>query len=314
MASFKTLYFVVGALRSGSTMLRLMLDHHPQIACNGDSEYLVDSMHHPDERPDIKLYGEWLSTHRIFRDHGFKIDPRLNYHELATSFITQFSEKSKKPVVGALVHRHFDRLLGLWPEARYIHIVRDGRDVANSCVQMGWAGNPWVAADIWKTAEICWQETKDLIPESNRYEVKMEELVKDPASVLQGICEFLGVSYSELMLSYPKHTTYELPDQSLLFQWKRKMTTEQCRYVESKIGRILEDRGYDLSQANSTPLNWPTRFYLRLEDVVKRHQFRIRRYGLSLWFMDMLSRRLSIRTLQKALLLKINDIDQQHLR
>jgi hypothetical protein len=291
-----------------------MLDHHPQIACNGDSEYLVDFMHHPNDRPDIELYREWLTTNRIFQDHDFKIDPSLNYQELVTSFIAQFSEKSGKPVVGALVHRHFDRLLEFWPEARYIHLVRDGRDVANSCVVMGWSGNAWAAADIWETAEICWQKTKDLIPENNRYEVKMEELVQDPASVLMGICEFLGVPYSESMMSYPESATYGFPDPSLLYQWKRKMTAKQCQHVESKIGKMLEDRGYELSQTNTTHLSGSTRFCLICEDVAKRNLFRIKRYGWKLWFKEMLSRRFAILKLQKASQLEINDIVRKHVK
>jgi hypothetical protein len=63
------------------------------------------------------------------------------------------------------VHRHYDRLLRLWPEARFIHLVRDPRDVASSCIGMGWAGNVWTGVTRWIEAERLWDEVRgDLAP------------------------------------------------------------------------------------------------------------------------------------------------------
>ena len=76
---------------------------------------------------------------------------------LVNDFLRQKQAASGgKPHVGATVHRHFERLRFLWPDARYIHLVRDPRDVARSVVQKGWAGNIYQASEFWIQAENCW--------------------------------------------------------------------------------------------------------------------------------------------------------------
>ena len=118
-----------------------MLSHHPQLSWCQEFEYVVERITKEGEYPDLKQYYEWLETHRIFQARNFKIDPTLNYVELVNSFLLQQKEKDTKELIGATVHRHFDRLLKIWSDARFIHLIRDGRDVARSCIGMGWSGN-----------------------------------------------------------------------------------------------------------------------------------------------------------------------------
>ncbi|MEQ9237509.1 sulfotransferase family protein [Coleofasciculus sp. E2-BRE-01] len=120
--------FLVGAERSGTTVLRLMLDHHPQIAWCYEFEYVVDQISDNGDFPQLEAYYEWLETHRIFQSTGFEIDRSLSYPQLANSFLCQRCQRldrTGKPLVGATVHRHFDRLLQIWPNARFIHVPYD---------------------------------------------------------------------------------------------------------------------------------------------------------------------------------------------
>ena len=140
--------FLVAAERSGTTMLRLMLStiRRSPGAATG---YAVNLMPESGGWPDLAAYREFLLTNRIFRlGHGFEIDPNLSYPELVNSFLEQLQRRTGKPIVGALVHRHFDRLLRIWPDARFIHLIRDGRDVARSCIGMGWAGSVWTGTAL----------------------------------------------------------------------------------------------------------------------------------------------------------------------
>lgn len=148
--------FLVGAERSGTTVLRLMLDHHPDIAWCYEFEYAVDKISNEGDFPSLNEYYKWLEAHRIFQDTGFIIDPGLSYPQLINSFLGQKQEQARKPIIGATVHRHFDRLLYIFPDARFIHLIRDARDVARSCIGMGWAGNVYMGVERWIEAELLW--------------------------------------------------------------------------------------------------------------------------------------------------------------
>src|SRR6185369_10561789 len=95
---------------------------------------------------------------------GFTVDRSLSYPQLIDSFLQQQRARSNKPLVGATVHRHFDRLLRIWPVARFVHLVRDGRDVARSVIEMGWAGNLWTGCDRWIDAEQLWAKFSQMLP------------------------------------------------------------------------------------------------------------------------------------------------------
>jgi hypothetical protein len=142
----QAIFFVVGT-RSGTSLLSLMLRNHPTIAYPGEFEFAVDFMPGPDAHPPLDAYADWLSMDRHYRHHRPRIDPALSYPALVRSFLAQMKHEQApdKPLVGTSVHRHFDRLLHLFPGARYVHLVRDPRDVARSWIDFGWEGSGWAA-------------------------------------------------------------------------------------------------------------------------------------------------------------------------
>ena len=137
--------FLVGSERSGTTLLRLMLDHHPEIAFEKEFDFVVSKVSETGAFPQVDAYLEWLAT---VRAADYAIDRSLDYRSLVTDFLRQKQAASGgKPRVGATVHRDFDRLRFIWPDARYIHLVRDPRDVSRSVVQKGWAGNVYQGSE-----------------------------------------------------------------------------------------------------------------------------------------------------------------------
>src|SRR5262249_54027367 len=114
--------FLVGSERSGTTLLRLMLDHHPAIAFHSEFEYAVAKMDNPAEWPCLDEYCRYLTSDRIFNGDGFLIDRSLSYPALIDSFLCQKRDAAGKPIVGATVHLDFDRLMRIWPQARFIHL------------------------------------------------------------------------------------------------------------------------------------------------------------------------------------------------
>ena len=117
-----------------------MLGHHPEIAWQNGFELSTDMVSDDGDWPNLETYYERLTTGRIFLSSDFTIDRALTYPELVRDFLEQRRSREGKPRIGATVHRHFDRLLYLWPDAYFIHLIRDGRDVARSTIVMGCPG------------------------------------------------------------------------------------------------------------------------------------------------------------------------------
>ena len=294
--------FLVGCVRSGTTMLRLMLDHHPEIAFSSEFEYAVDLV--PDEGwPELDAYYEFLETDRIFQDSGQRIVPGLDYPALVRDFLRQFQERRGKPIV----HTHFDWLPRIWPDARYLHLVRDGRDVARSIIAMGWAGTFWTAAERWVEAERLWDRLKPTLAPDQVLEVRYEELVAAPEPQLTRICEFLGVAYRPEMLEFPKHSSYSAPDPQLSYQWKKKLTPDQLREVEAQLGPLLtEGRGYEPS--GQPPLEVSASMARRLHRLCRlaRARNRVKFLGPGLFLASYISRRIGPKAWRDGVQRRVN--------
>lgn len=306
--------FLVGAERSGTTLLRLMLDSHPQIAFEFEFEFVVDQINAEGHWPPLADYYEYLSTHRIFQLTSFTIDKNLSYDELVRSFLVQKQQKDSKPLVGATVHHNFVHLPKIWPNARYIHIVRDGRDVARSNVDMGWSGLPYFGVERWITAEGHWQNLSALVPKECCLTIYYENLVSNPDAVLQTICEFIGVAFDNAMYSYAQHTPYDKPSAKFTEQWREKMSEDQIRLVEGRVADLLEKHGYALSglpprQPSALELRW-----LHWIDRLKHIQYRLRYYPLNVYIQEMVARRLGFKKWQKHMRLKLNEYENSQLR
>jgi hypothetical protein len=307
-------FFLVGSERSGTTLLRLMLAHHQRIDCAPEFEFLVEAMPPRSGWPALEPYYEWLSTNRIFLPHGLVVNRRLDYPALMKSFLAQYCGRSKKSIHGATCHKHFDRLLRIWPRARFVHLLRDGRDVARSCMAMGWAGNVWHAADRWIDAEELWSALAPAVPPGRRLELRYEDLVRAPSKELGRVCAFLGTDYDGRMLDYSRDTSYERPDPKLIGQWRKKLSPEELALLEARIGPMLRERGYEESGVPAARVGAWRRLHLRIESRVGRFRFRRERYGLRHVVRARLARTLGLKGWARRLLLEQNEIDNQHLK
>ncbi len=305
---------LVGAERSGTTLLRLMLNHHPSLSWINEFEYAVDFVGDDGALPNVDDFARRMETQRVFRASGFTIDRGLRYLELVRSFVQQRRERSGRALVGLTVHRHFDRVLRLWPQARFIHLIRDGRDVARSCVEMGWAGHVHHGVERWIEAERLWERVQAGLPSQRWIELTYEDLIREPEVQLARLCDFLGVAYSPAMLSYPSDTTYAPPNPKLVFQWRRKLSPRNLALLEGRIGAMLTQRSYELSGAPPATPGWFERAGLSLRNRWGRMRFRQRRYGLGLWLASLLAQRLPLPGWRRSLRLKLNELDAKHLK
>ena len=309
-----TPFFLVGSERSGTTLLRLMLDHHPRIAFNGESELIVAQIADDGTYPKIERYREWLRNDRIFQGSRFSIDEGLDFVGLVNDFLNQKRSRDNKEIVGATVHIKFRKLRRIWPRAKYIYLYRDGRDVTDSVMRMGWAGNVYVAADWWLEAEKEWEGLRDTLNDDDWIEIRYEDLVANTQAEMERFCAFFGVEYSEKMFDYARNSTYGAPDASLMYQWKTRMRKVDVQRLEEKLGDRLLRRGYALSGHPRISVPRLTRKCLYLHSRVNAYLFRIRRFGAVLTLQETLSRGLGLKQAHQRAMTRINRVINANLK
>lgn len=305
-------FFLIAPVRSGSTFLQLMLDSHPNIVNPGECDFLFSEVTDDGTAPDIDQYQEWLEFDRIFLDKKLDVDPSIGYPQLIDSFVNQMQQPGSALVMN--VHHHFYRIPKVFPHAKYIHLIRDGRDVARSCIGMGWVGNVYYGIDIWRDAETAWDRLKETLQPFQYLEIKYEDLLEDVESGLGQICQFLGLEYSKSMMDYASKSTYSLPDKSLSYQWKTKCSGRELSLVESKVGQMLLNREYELSGVAICGPNLIERIKLYIQNKWFRVMHQISKYGFALFFQNYLAINFGTSSWKRSLKLRINAADAKTLK
>jgi hypothetical protein len=305
--------FLVGCERSGTTMLRLMLNNHPSIAFHHEFEFVVSHLRE-DGFPEAETFRRLLLQDRIFVDSRFEVDTSLDYRNLVTSFLHQVKLRANKPLVGATIHHAFDRIPDIWPDCRVIHIVRDPRDVARSIVQMGWEGNVWTAARWWRETEEAWERLRGRLPNDRVIEVAFCEIVADPSRSLERICRFIGVAYSEKMLHYHESSTYDPPNPSMAQRWKKDMPKEDVALVEAEVGLLLESHGYERAVRPPIHLSRWRKAWLALHSRLEKWRFRIRRFGFLLSIQDAFARRFGTEAMKDRTRERIWEVQRLYIK
>ncbi|QDS96079.1 Sulfotransferase domain protein [Roseimaritima multifibrata] len=303
---------LVGCVRSGTTLLRLMLDSHPEIAFHFEFEFAVERISPDGIFPPLDLYRDHLNSNRIFQLCNYDIDKNLSYKDLINSFLLQ--KKQNKRFVGATIHKYLDRIPYLFEDARYIHLVRDPRDVARSIVAMGWAGTSFTATKMWLETERHWDLLRKHIPDHDVIDVRYEDLLEAPKAHLAKICHWAGVEYSPRMLDYPTNSSYGKPDSRLAHQWKSKARSVEIRQSEAAAGDALIQRSYEPSGEDALSVGAWRRCMYAATDWQWRLRFRIRRYGIGLYAADLLARKLRIHSIRQMTRIRIDDLDNAAMR
>lgn len=308
---------LVGPLRSGTTFLGLMLRHHPLIHHFGEFEEGFDLVENKDTGwPSGDDYREWLSSFRSFRERELVAEPGLEYAEQVRNLASQMASRARddQAVLGFTVHTGLHRVVDIWPDARFIHLLRDPRDVARSCIGMGWVGHVYYGANYWIKPEARWDTLRAKLRDDQFVEVRYEDLVLDAETQLRKICELAEIDFDPAMLKYDRATTYSKPDPKLAEQWKRKQTRREVQLVERRVGALLESRGYTNSGFGKHKPGPIERLRLFLTHRWKRVMFSIDRYGLLLWAEWKLSRWLPLPKYRKSVQLRVNRIASRHLK
>jgi hypothetical protein len=266
--------FALGHVRSGTTMLRAMLHSHPNLAVPPESYFVVPVLRIPQESFTADRLIERVRADRYFADWALpadalvelRTDPRVHTPADAVAGLyaayaracgkTRYADKTPTHLLDV------DLLAREFPRARFVHLVRDVRDVAASVVTMDF-GQSSVGAAAWT-----WQRAVGrghragvaLGPDRYRL-VHYEDLVADPEPVLREICELAGLPYDPAMLRYheradellaPIRDTGHLqgirkPPTPRLRDWRVDLHPRDIRLVDEVAGDTLELVGYERS-------------------------------------------------------------------
>ena len=303
--------FVYGALRSGTTVFRLMLDHHPDIANPGEMDFLFDYLHESNSEPTGWFYDtEGLKLDRIFNSNKLTIPSTKAGLDILEDFLLQINAKhGGKRVMSINIHRHIDKVFKIFPNTKCIHMLRDPRDVARSSIGMGWAYNIYYGVRHWVKTEQAWDSGIANVPPASYTTLRYEDLFMDIDSELRRVCDFLSVEWSANMLNYHENSTYSEPDPSLIWQWKRKCSAEDIALLEGYASGIMQKKGYEPSTKGRKPS-----FFESIKMLIKQKQFLwnigFERYGWKLFLGEKFTRLVKLNKKHQSIRLKLNDIDQ----
>lgn len=313
-SSFQEPFFLVGAERSGTTLLRLMIDHHPQIRFRFESNFLVDYLTADGNDPDPAVLQKALEIDRGARLHGFEVREGHGYKSEVRHFLQTDAHQQGKSLFGAALHRRFADILHIYPNARFLNLIRDPRDVAPSVIAMGWSGNTWHASKLWLNAQQEAQALCDSLPADRWHNLRFEDLVCKPVETLTAVSEFLGCEFDPAMLSYPDDTTYPAPDASASERWRKNMPAINIQLVEACVGDWLQKAGYEPSGETPRKINGMQKWHLGIQNRIGRFRFRARRFGFFTVVSYAVSSRLGLEKSANRLLLKMQAHENSLLR
>lgn len=284
---------IVGSPRSGTTLLRLMLDAHSELAIPPETGFLTIGekltgkgdklrekffqaiVNYPQALP---AWQDFEIPTEEFRAALSEITP-FNVADGYRMFYRLYAARRGKSRWGdktPIYCLHLKTIRRLLPEARFVHLIRDGRDAALSLRRM-WFSPGW---EIEKQAAY-W---RDCVLSARRagaghhdyLEVRYEELVLNTAETLKCICAHVNLTYEDDMLSYYKHAAERLkehkgrslpdgstfltqeqrfqqqerttkpPDPACVFAWKQTMDAEERRKFRAVAGDLLAELGYEI--------------------------------------------------------------------
>jgi hypothetical protein len=308
--------FVSGTTRSGTTLLRLMLDHHPDVCVPYELEWALDFPKALGYPPTLESYWQFLAGERALAHAGLTVNKHLTFPDLVRSFLDQLvaAKGREKRWGGAQIHRHYRRFLELYPEARFVHIVRDGRDVCASWLRLGWVGSALRAGHEWSRAIEDWQELMAVLPAGRAVELRFEDLVAEPREQLTRVCNLLRIPFDARMLEYSRRTTYAPPCSSEAFKWRQTLSPRQVELFEAAARPWLQHYGYPESGQPVRRVSSLDTHVQRVEDRLQRARVNLNDYGFMLWLGELVTRHIPIENLRKHVVRRRHALENQRLQ
>ncbi len=274
--------FVVGAARSGTTLLQRMLDAHPELAVVNETYWVPRKSR---ERTGLTraglvtpaLFPLLLESPKFSRmdltepdlERVFSEEQPIRYERFVSLLFDLYAQRRGKALAGDKTPgyvRRIGQLHELWPQACFVHIIRDPRDVCLSMLewrsgertagQYGtWALDPVVSTALyWRMSVALGREGGAVIGSDRYHEVRYEDLVSAPDRTLERVCGFLSLPYAVAMVRFHEGRTRVKPGRSTKAQWlpptaglrdwRAQLAPDAVPRIEAAVGDLLVSLGY----------------------------------------------------------------------
>jgi len=267
--------FIVGPVRSGTTMLAVLFDRHSRIAVPPETQFYSEFLRKMDKadqysshekKVDLALSFTRIADLNLERDKVLEIFLKYpsTYDYLLRAILEAYTSSQGKTRPADKTPSHITyvpRILKAYPSAKIICIVRDGRDAVLSMLKTKWrTGNPrrfkHFCTDWADAAKLALDYEKKL-PAERFTMVKYETFLQQPEKELKRLCEFVGENYEPSQFDTEINTgavpSWEnaikskakaVIDPSRAHAWRRTASPEQIWIMHSLMGKTLRRMGY----------------------------------------------------------------------
>lgn len=264
--------FIGGCGRSGTTLLGAILGSHSDCLTIPEFQFKLNIIQACNYKTHLHT-----DTNEILKDKRFKIwrinvDAENLQENLAKSaihtvdfFVKKYAESinsSKSPKLW-IDHtptnmKYAKTLLEVFPQAKFIHIVRDGRAVASSVMPLDWGPNTITKAASWWVEHMAYGlAAESFLGQDKIIRIKYEDLISEPEETVKNLCSYLDIEYQHSML---EATGFKVPfytsvqhnligkrlDVTRLNDWEKKLASEEIEIFEILTGDFLKHLNYSL--------------------------------------------------------------------
>jgi hypothetical protein len=279
--------FFVGSGRSGTTLVRAVFDSHPDLAIPDEVSFVIRYArpHYAlrygwPRRFDVAACTDLILANAAFRRWGLPREdvtaalsdppPPQDFPDAVRRLYALWARRQGKPRYGDKTPMHvlhISRLARMFPEARFVHVIRDGRDVALSYLGVDWGPSTVEDAAVeWRRRVRAGRRAGRRLGPDRYREICYEDLVVAPERVVRDVCGFIALPWDDALLRYHEragevigatrfptaHQRLRLPPTPGLRDWRRDMDPVDVERFEAVAGPLLVDLGYERVTAGPT--------------------------------------------------------------
>jgi len=266
--------FIGGCDRSGTTMLGSMLGAGNKIIVTPESQFVWNAIGNISLKPEIstaEIFDEisrnwrfkvWATDISGINVSNIEVEKKYSYciEEIIKCYSRNHGVDEPEIWIDHAPDNigHIGFLTELLDDAKFVHIIRDGRGVASSFKNLNWGPNSIVDSAIWWRSKVALGlAASKMYPEDKVITVKYENILHNPKEELMKICDFSNIEFNEVMLkggrfNTPEYTKsqHDLVGKGVLSwkseSWRDVLTEREIEIFEYKTSELLSYLEYEL--------------------------------------------------------------------